>query len=276
MIQPELEGSTQGYLLVSVEVLRYDKRSISENMGIVPTEMEKIVHSTPFVCVSKDYKFLQNQYRNGNVVSAPVEGNGNGINGIQSTKIEFEFIDAADAYEETKKINANFILENNLQQASTSGTQSDKAPVFDSDGSSEVHLFENCYDNEIFNMFTQEVQHTKLLEPIPKPHQVPQNDSNVISDVFRMEQRGGIIEQHPANVEETRVLYDSLYNNLKIKVKKVNSVNRKLRETTGDLTTERARYKNQEKCFEISKENMTNLKGVIKSPFIKKNVLRKR
>nr|GFD44119.1 hypothetical protein [Tanacetum cinerariifolium] len=59
------------------------------------------------------------------------------------------------------------------QQASTSGTQTDKAPVYDSDGSAEVHKYENCYDNEIFNMFTQEQQYTELLEPIPGPHQVP-------------------------------------------------------------------------------------------------------
>nr|GEZ36637.1 hypothetical protein [Tanacetum cinerariifolium] len=46
MIQPEPEGSTQGYPLVSVEVLRYDKRSKSENMGIVLTEMELILEHT--------------------------------------------------------------------------------------------------------------------------------------------------------------------------------------------------------------------------------------
>nr|GEZ44384.1 hypothetical protein [Tanacetum cinerariifolium] len=68
----------------------------------------------------------------------------------------------------------------NLQQASTSGTQTDKAPVYDSDGSAEVHDYENFYDNEIFNMFTQEEQYTELLKPIPEPHQVPQNDNNII------------------------------------------------------------------------------------------------
>nr|GEY97538.1 hypothetical protein [Tanacetum cinerariifolium] len=40
------EGSTQGYPLASVEVLRYDKRSKSENMRIVPTEMELILEHT--------------------------------------------------------------------------------------------------------------------------------------------------------------------------------------------------------------------------------------
>nr|GEW74724.1 hypothetical protein [Tanacetum cinerariifolium] len=46
MIQPEPEGSTLGYPLGSVEVLRYDKRSKSENMGIVPTKMELILEYT--------------------------------------------------------------------------------------------------------------------------------------------------------------------------------------------------------------------------------------
>nr|GEV05334.1 hypothetical protein [Tanacetum cinerariifolium] len=45
-ISPEPDGSTQGYPLVSVEVLRYDKKSKSENMRIVPTEMELILKQT--------------------------------------------------------------------------------------------------------------------------------------------------------------------------------------------------------------------------------------
>nr|GEV03276.1 hypothetical protein [Tanacetum cinerariifolium] len=58
-----------------------------------------------------------------------------------------------------------------MAQASTSGTQTDKAPVYDSDGSTEVYDYENCNDNEIFNMFTQKEQYTELLKPIPEPHQ---------------------------------------------------------------------------------------------------------
>ncbi|GJR80688.1 hypothetical protein Tco_0151473 [Tanacetum coccineum] len=54
----------------------------------------------------------------------------------------------------------------------------------------EVHNYDNCYDNEIFNMFTQEEQYTELLEPIPEPHQEQQNDSNVISDISSVEQEG--------------------------------------------------------------------------------------
>nr|GEV49211.1 retrovirus-related Pol polyprotein from transposon TNT 1-94 [Tanacetum cinerariifolium] len=74
------------------------------------------------------------------------------------------------------------------------------------------------------------------------------------TDQLSVEQSGGTVEQHPANVEETRVLYDSLYNNLALEVEKVGTVNRKLKETNAELTTELARFKNQEKCFEISQE----------------------
>ncbi|GKA50623.1 hypothetical protein Tco_0743696 [Tanacetum coccineum] len=109
--------------------------------------------------------------------------------GIQLNSEEFDFMAAAGAYDEIKKVTANCNLQDNLQQASTSGTQSEKAPVYNSDGSAE-------------------------------------NDSNVIFAVTSVEQSGGTVEQHPVNVEETRVLYDSLYNNLAIEVEKVNSVNR--------------------------------------------------
>ncbi|GJX59037.1 hypothetical protein Tco_0290427 [Tanacetum coccineum] len=166
---------------------------------------------------------------------------------------------AAADLDEIKEVNASCILVDNLQQASTLGTQTDKAPVYNSDGSAEVQLHDNCYNDEIFNMFTQEEHYTELLDPIPEPHEVPQNDNNVIFKVSSVEQGGGTVEQHPANVEETRVLYDSLYNNLATEVEKVNSVNRKLRETNASLTTELARYKNQERCFEISQEKYDKL-----------------
>nr|GEU46398.1 copia protein [Tanacetum cinerariifolium] len=143
--------------------------------------------------------------------------------GIQIQAKEFDLMAAAADLDEIEEVNAYCILMANLQQASTSGTQTDKAPVYDSDGSAEVHDYENCDDNEIFNMFTQEEQYTELLEPIPKQHQVPQNDNDVISKVSSVEQSRETVEQHPANFEETRALYDSLYQNLAIEVDKVNS-----------------------------------------------------
>nr|GEV71952.1 hypothetical protein [Tanacetum cinerariifolium] len=106
----------------------------------------------------------QNLNGNGNLVAARAEG-------IQLQAEEFDLMaDAADL-DEIKEANANCILMANLQQASTSGTQNDKTPVYDSGRSAEVYNYEDCYDNEIFNMFTQEEQYTELLEPIPEPHQ---------------------------------------------------------------------------------------------------------
>ncbi|GJR06503.1 hypothetical protein Tco_0529487 [Tanacetum coccineum] len=96
---------------------------------------------------------IGNQYGNRNVVTARAEGNSNGINGNQ---IRCYNCKGEGAYDEIEKVTANCNLQDNLQQATKSGTQSDKAPVYDSDGSAEVHHSENCYDNDIFNMFTQE------------------------------------------------------------------------------------------------------------------------
>nr|GEZ10936.1 hypothetical protein [Tanacetum cinerariifolium] len=155
--------------------------SASQNQGV-----QNVRNQNGISVVSE----IANQYGNGNVFTAPAEGNGNGngINdntircyncqgedhsasnctvkprkqdatylhkqmqiaqkgevGIQLTSEEFDFIEAAGACEEIERDNTNCNLENNLQQASTSGTQSDKAPVYDTDGSAEVHLSKNCY-----------------------------------------------------------------------------------------------------------------------------------
>nr|GFB49008.1 hypothetical protein [Tanacetum cinerariifolium] len=102
-------------------------------------------------------------------------------------------------------------------------------------------------------------EYTELLKPIPESHQVPQNDNDVISNDTSVEQGVETVEQLSTNFEETRALYESLYQNRAIKVEKVNSVNRKLKETNADLTTELARFKNQERCFEISQETYDKL-----------------
>ncbi|GJU77895.1 hypothetical protein Tco_1274965 [Tanacetum coccineum] len=186
---------------------------------------------------------IANQNGNGNAIAARAEGNAIGNNDL----------------DEIEEFNANCILMANLQQASTSSTQTNTAPVYDSDESAEVQLHENCYNDEIFNMFTQEEQYTELLEPIPEPHQVPQNDSNIISEVSSVEQGGGTVEQHSANVKKICVYHKSLFHNLAAEVEKVNSVNRKMKEKNAELTTELARYKNQERCFEISQEKYDKL-----------------
>nr|GEY48838.1 hypothetical protein [Tanacetum cinerariifolium] len=142
--------------------------------------------------------------------------------GIQLQSEKYDLMAAASDLDEIKEVNANCILMANLQQTSTSGTQTDSAPVYDTDGSAE-------------------------------------NDNDVISKDTSVEQGGKTVKQHPVNFEETRALYELLYQNLAIEVEKVNSVNRKLKETNADMTTELARYKNQIRCFEISQEKYDKL-----------------
>ncbi|GKC62092.1 hypothetical protein Tco_1089690 [Tanacetum coccineum] len=97
-----------------------------------------------------------NRNGNGNIVAARSEGNGNGNrnNGNHGILMRLR-----------KSLQTAFgwLI---LHQASTSGTQTDKAPVYDSDRSAE-------------------------------------NDSNVISAVSSVEQCRGTVEQNPTTVKET-------------------------------------------------------------------------
>ncbi|GKC79746.1 hypothetical protein Tco_1130520 [Tanacetum coccineum] len=62
--------------------------------------------------------------------------------GIQLQAKEFDLMAAAVDLDEIEEVNANCILMANLQQASITGTQTDKAPVYDLDGSAEVSSVE--------------------------------------------------------------------------------------------------------------------------------------
>ncbi|GJU70678.1 integrase, catalytic region, zinc finger, CCHC-type containing protein [Tanacetum coccineum] len=176
---------------------------------------------------------------------------------IQLQAEEYDLMSVAADIDEIEEVNANCILMANLQQASTSGIQTDKAPIYDSDGSAEVHC-DNGYNNDdICNMFTQEDQYYELREPIPESHLVQQNDSDVITAAPSVEQSGGIVEQHSATVEEIHAYYQSLYKNLAIEVKKVNMVNRNMKVTNAELTTELARC--SAKQTTTLNEEITNL-----------------
>ncbi|GJW73218.1 retrovirus-related pol polyprotein from transposon TNT 1-94 [Tanacetum coccineum] len=165
-------------------------QNVVQNLGIYNVGTQNVLIVVPGIANQN-----ANQNGNGNVVAARAEGD----------------------LDEIEEVNANCILMANLQQASTSGTQTDKALVYDSDGSAE-------------------------------------NDSNVIFAVSSVEQSGGTVEHNPATVKETHAYFESLYYNLAIEVEKVNTVNRKMKETNADLTTKLARYKNQEKYFQINQE----------------------
>nr|GEZ96335.1 reverse transcriptase domain-containing protein [Tanacetum cinerariifolium] len=106
--------------------------------------------------------------------------------GIQLQAEEYDLMAAVADLDEIEEVNANCILMANLQQASTSGTQTDSVPVYDTDGSAE---------------------------------------------------------------------------HLAIEVEKVNSVNRKLKKTNEDMTTELERYKNQERAHTFGPSNKEGYAG---------------
>nr|GEV12515.1 hypothetical protein [Tanacetum cinerariifolium] len=91
----------------------------------------------------------QNSNGNDNLVAACAEGNATGHN-------EFDLMAAAADLDEIEEVNANYILMTNLQQASSSGTQTDKAPVYDSDRSAEdiMSVMQNNSVGETSNLQT--------------------------------------------------------------------------------------------------------------------------
>nr|GEY72216.1 hypothetical protein [Tanacetum cinerariifolium] len=172
-----------------------------------------------------------------------------------------------------RKMDVAYLQTQLLIHASTSGTQLDKAPdydidgsakldkapVYDTDGSAEVQINDNCYDNKIFNMFTQEEQYTDQLKPIPEPQLVPQNDNHVTSVAPSMVQSGGTVETSSAPNEETRAHQETIYHNLVDQVAQVNVVNCNMRATNVELQSELARYKIQEQQVKISQEKYDKL-----------------
>nr|GEX39697.1 reverse transcriptase domain-containing protein [Tanacetum cinerariifolium] len=188
---------------------------------------------------------------------------------IQLQAEEYDLMAAAADLDEIEEVNANCILMANLQQASTSGTQTDCAPVYDSDRSAEVHenYDENCDDNETFNMFTQDEQYTELLEPIPESHQVPHNDNDIISEDTSVEQAKFVgdfkslaneadasLAKHKAlELEIERLLKAVASQDIMIIVQNESVVD------TSDLQTEVERMKNALKTVSLKRKlNMLN------------------
>nr|GEW06426.1 hypothetical protein [Tanacetum cinerariifolium] len=117
-IDMELVLMDKAFTLNDTTLINNNQRISSNpsNMQIAQTDANGLQNVGNYNRLSVD-PGIANPYGIRNVVIAQAEANG--------------------ACEETNRANANFTLENNFQQASTSGTQSDKAPVYDSDGSAE-------------------------------------------------------------------------------------------------------------------------------------------
>nr|GEV90755.1 integrase, catalytic region, zinc finger, CCHC-type, peptidase aspartic, catalytic [Tanacetum cinerariifolium] len=119
----------------------------------------------------------QNPNGNGNVVAASAEGNAIGNNGIQLQAEEFNLMVAAANLDEIKEVNANCILMDNLQQASTSCTQIDKAPVYDSYISVEINPFKPSREEKyVPNKVRASVRTNPIT--VSQPHFITKKDVN--------------------------------------------------------------------------------------------------
>nr|GEZ17123.1 hypothetical protein [Tanacetum cinerariifolium] len=95
---------------------------------------------------------------------------------IQLQAEEFDFMAAAGDLDEIEEVNTNCILMANLHQASTSGTQLDKAPVYDTDGSAEN-------DNHVTYVAPSMVQSGSTVETSFAPNEETQeHDPSAVYD----------------------------------------------------------------------------------------------
>nr|GEZ02921.1 hypothetical protein [Tanacetum cinerariifolium] len=95
--------------------------------------------------------------------------------------------------------------------------------------------------------------YTNLLEPIPKPQLVPQNDNHITYVAPSMVHSGVTVETSSASNEEIHAHQETVYHNLVDQVGHVNRVNCNMRATNAELKSELARYKIQEQRVEITK-----------------------
>nr|GEV09180.1 putative reverse transcriptase domain-containing protein [Tanacetum cinerariifolium] len=150
----------------------------------------------------------QNPNRNGNVVAVQAEGNAIGNNGNQIRCYNCRGLGhlATNCTVGPRRKNVAY-LQTQLLIAQTKEAciqlQAEEfdliAAAADLDEIKEVNA--NCI--LMANLNKHRHRYTELLEPILEPHQIQQNDSNVISEVSSMEQDEGTVDQHPATVEET-------------------------------------------------------------------------
>nr|GEV02180.1 hypothetical protein [Tanacetum cinerariifolium] len=150
---------------------------------------------------------IANQNGTGNIVAARAEGTGNRNQArIQLQAEEFDFMAAAGDLDEIEEVNANCILMANLQHASTSGTQLDKAPVYDTDDSSEGTVELSSAPNEETRAH-QETVYLNLVDQVTQVNMVNCNRRATNAELKSELARYKIQEQR---IEISQQKYDKL------------------------------------------------------------------
>nr|GEX00702.1 E-beta-farnesene synthase [Tanacetum cinerariifolium] len=177
---------------------------------------------------------ITNQYGNGNVVTAPAEDN--------------------DAHEETKRVKVNYTSKDTLQQASTSETQSDNAPIYDSDRSAELE------DLKGKSCDTQCAANT--VDPLSQ----------------KLKDKNVSLESHVLNYAKESVhlktAYKNLFNSIKVTQAQTNSIIDSLQKQLYDAIYENVKLRPQ--LFDNDSKQKGNIKGTITNTmFTKQSILGK-
>ncbi|GJZ99650.1 hypothetical protein Tco_0672201 [Tanacetum coccineum] len=237
------------------DFLKYNQKKVVQN-AVQNPGAQNVRNQNGLIVVPR----IANQNGNGNVVAPRAEGNANRNNGNQIrsyNRIGLGHL-ARNCIVRPRGGDVAYLQTQLLiAQKEEAGIQL-HAEEFDlMDVVADLDEIEET-DQLRYNFMTIVVM-MRYLICLLKRSSIPQNDSNVISKVSSVKQGGGTVEQHSSTVKETHVYHESLFHNLAANVEKVNTVNRKMKETNAKLTTELARYKNQEKTFEISQEKYDKL-----------------
>nr|GFA02935.1 Gag-Pol polyprotein [Tanacetum cinerariifolium] len=164
----------------------------------------KLNYSTP---TNNNQKISSNPRNRQIAQSARAEGNAGGQNrnqircyncrgkeeaGIQLQLEEYDLMATTTDLDEIKEVNVNCILMANLQQASTSGTQTDNALVYDTDGSAEN-------DNDVISEDTSAKQGGETVEQHPP------------DSFYHTEQKMALGYQNPFYLKQAQKKQQSLY-----------------------------------------------------------------
>nr|GEW33635.1 hypothetical protein [Tanacetum cinerariifolium] len=136
--------------------------------------------------------------------------------GIQLQAEEFDFMAAVGDLDEIEEVNANCILMANLQNASTSGTQLDKAPVYDTNGSAEEDRFLDkevdleAKIKDLDNILLKKDQTVQTMHMLnPKPNSLYHPDQKMALEVHKIisHEISPIINQVDAMVQNFEIQF---------------------------------------------------------------------
>ncbi|GKA57659.1 hypothetical protein Tco_0756847 [Tanacetum coccineum] len=196
---------------VRQNVVQYDGNEVGQN-AVHNSGIQNVENMNGLSVVPE----IANQYGNGNVVTTPAEGN------VKPRKWDVAYLQQQLQIAQKEEVGIQITQEKfefMAAQASTSGTQSDNVLVYDSDGSTEVPKDENCYDHDIYNMLTHEVQSTDLQTELDRTKEKLENC------IIKREKEYAILWNNwytkCKECKYDKISYDKAYNDMQQKIERL-------------------------------------------------------